>query len=223
MPGNERPDDGKTGIEGTGQHLADAGEADDDHMVENDATAEADRDSLFDTESEEDSERKGSDTSSDEEPDRFLLLLRAKKRMNWRGLPGQGDYKEPHPLKKLPKVNGGHSWKRHYEQLRDLLEQARANNDWDNYMQDEAAMQAVAQIGAECRALAPAAAKVRDGTKRHKLGYGSDVLAKSHAEAFFGIRKEIEKARRFIWRSADNFADGILYYQDNPGVAVGVI
>lgn len=237
MPGDEKPDDAKTGTEDTGDDQEDGRQTEDlataleaeQSSLSNDEKPEdlaedlkAELDSLFDAESEEDSEREGSDASSEEEPDRFSLVETYKTKLKWRPLVGQGTYEPAPAADELPKVNGGQSWKRHYEELLELLEQAKVNNYWDNYMQgqDPVAKQAVARIAGLCQALAPAAATVRDGNRKHKLGYGCHILAKAHADAFFNVRMEVERARRFIWRSAEDFAIGIMHYHGRGPVGV---
>lgn len=239
MHGDEDTDDEEagyeeTGYEETGEEWAGDEETGDDQADEEEADYEnvykdeipdsevdnneqnerdADREDGF----EEDTDRKGSDASSEAEPVNFYLSPAERRRI--RSLAGQGSYQPPPTHPRLPTVNGGPSWRRHYDALLVLLDQARVNNYWDNHMQDPVAGQAVSRIAAECRALAPAAHAVLRG-KDHSLGFVGfeGGLAPGHAELLLQLRMEVEKARRFIWRSADDFAIGIEEVDGRRGV-----
>ncbi|KAB5572462.1 hypothetical protein GE09DRAFT_1269352 [Coniochaeta sp. 2T2.1] len=154
------------------------------------------------TEEEVDTDAEGDDSSDEEEPPEPISPSEQNDR---RPLPTQGHY--PHPqVQKLPKRNGGASWKRHFEQLQELMDEANTKNYW--LRDDEEAAQAIMRLFAECRALVPAAKAVRKGTQ-HDLGYGSYGTAVIAAQSFFNNEHyQVETMRKFPWRSKRDYAIG---------------
>ncbi len=218
---DDEPGDEETGDEET-----------DDDQYSDDESADLEADLMaalhgFDTDdqepSEEDSDREGSDASSAAGEDSFQPTNAERRRL--RPLEGQNTSYHPTITRiKLPKRNGGMSWRRHYEELLSLLDEALEREYWHN-LEDPTAAQAVSQIAAEVEALAPAAKAVRDGKRAYMLGFG-DVggifAAKSVVAHFFKyIRPLVEAIPRFEWRSQSDYAVGILHYDDTRSKGVG--
>jgi len=148
-----------------------------------------------------------SDTVSDDEPEDEMIKP-GEKFLGF--LPGQRVALVPSAVpQKLPKVKGDSTWEEHYNIVQRLLDEANEKDYWNS--RDDDAVRKVAELSAQVRALVPAARHVVNGNERgYNLGFDIPEFTNQAATMLIRIRTDVEKNRRFNWRSDIDYAIGVL-------------